>query len=165
MSSLHHPILLSHPVYTRHFLNDFFFRPQKSSLCQVNSLCLALRPFLERGFFSGCSFGIPYWGVGLKPFGSTSGRWKNNSGRWKEGWSNEEKRNWRSIRPNQYMKTYEEHGVWKSHEESHPTLRAKWPTFTFWVDKSSLKMPKMVNLESFLKIVPMRYFWWFLNSV
>ena len=24
MSSLHHPILLSHPVYTRHFLNDFF---------------------------------------------------------------------------------------------------------------------------------------------
>ena len=34
------------------------------------------------------------------------------------------------------------HSVWKSQKKSHSTLRAKRATFTFWVDKSSLKMPK-----------------------
>ena len=32
------------------------------------------------------------------------------------------------------------HSVWKSLKKSHSTLRAKRATFTFWVDKSSLKM-------------------------
>ena len=40
------------------------------------------------------------------------------------------------------------HSVWKSLKMSHSTLRA---TFTFWVDKSLLKMPKMVNFGEFLK--------------
>ena len=39
------------------------------------------------------------------------------------------------------------HGVWKSHS----TLRAKRAMFTFWVDKSSLKMPKMVHFDEFSK--------------
>ena len=34
-----------------------------------------------------------------------------------------------------------DHGVWKSQKKSHSTLRAKRVTFTFWVDKSSIKMP------------------------
>ena len=34
------------------------------------------------------------------------------------------------------------HCVWKSQKKSHSTLRAKRATFTFWVDKSSLKMSK-----------------------
>ena len=34
------------------------------------------------------------------------------------------------------------HGVWKSQKKSHSTLRAKRATFTFWVDKCSLKMPQ-----------------------
>ena len=34
---------------------------------------------------------------------------------------------------------------------SHSTLRAKRATFTFWVDKSSLKMPKMIHFGEFLK--------------
>ena len=37
-------------------------------------------------------------------------------------------------------------------EKSHSTLRAKQATFTFCVDKSSLKMPKMVHYGEFLKI-------------
>ena len=36
------------------------------------------------------------------------------------------------------------HNVWKSQKKSHSTWRAKRATFTFWVDKSSLKMPKIV---------------------
>ena len=36
-------------------------------------------------------------------------------------------------------------------KKSHSTLRAKRATFTFWVEKSWLKMPKMANLTSFLK--------------
>ena len=44
------------------------------------------------------------------------------------------------------------HSVWKSQKKSHSTLRAKRATFTFWVDKSWLKMPKMVNFGEFLKI-------------
>ena len=43
------------------------------------------------------------------------------------------------------------HSVWKSQKKSHSTLRAKRATFTFWVDKSSLKGPKMVNFGEFLK--------------
>ena len=39
----------------------------------------------------------------------------------------------------------------KSQKKSHSTLRAKRATFTFWVAKSSLKMPKMLNLASFWK--------------
>ena len=48
------------------------------------------------------------------------------------------------------------HGVWKSQEKSHSTLRAKRATFTFWVDKSSLKMPKMVQFGEFLKTCSLR---------
>ena len=43
-----------------------------------------------------------------------------------------------------------EHSVWKSQKKSHSTLRAKRVTFTFWVDKSSLEMPKMVNFDEVL---------------
>ena len=32
-------------------------------------------------------------------------------------------------------------------KKSHSTLRAKRATFTFWLDKSSLKMPKMVHFD------------------
>ena len=39
----------------------------------------------------------------------------------------------------------------KSQGKSHSTLRAKRATFTFWMDKSSLKMLKMVNFSEFLK--------------
>ena len=51
--------------------------------------------------------------------------------------------------------TKHNHSVWKSEKKSHSTMRAKRATFTFWVDKSSLKMPKMVNLTSFCR-------WYFL---
>ena len=44
-----------------------------------------------------------------------------------------------------------EHSVWKSQKKSHSTLRAKRAMFTFWVDKSSSKMPKMSILASFQK--------------
>ena len=40
------------------------------------------------------------------------------------------------------------HCVWKSQKMFHSTLRAKRATFTFWVDKSSLKTPKMVNSKN-----------------
>ena len=43
------------------------------------------------------------------------------------------------------------HGVWKPQKKYHSTLRAKRATFTFWMDKSSLKMPKMLILASFWK--------------
>ena len=43
------------------------------------------------------------------------------------------------------------HGVWKSQKKSHSIWRAKRATLTFWVDKSLLKMPKMVNFASFWK--------------
>ena len=36
-------------------------------------------------------------------------------------------------------------------KKSHSTLRAKRATFTFWVDKSYFKMPKMVHFGEFLK--------------
>ena len=37
------------------------------------------------------------------------------------------------------------HSVWKSEKKSHSTLRAKRAIFTFSGDKTSLKVPKMVN--------------------
>ena len=40
----------------------------------------------------------------------------------------------------------------KSQKMSHSTLRAKRAAFTFWVDKSSSKMPKMVNWASFWSV-------------
>ena len=45
------------------------------------------------------------------------------------------------------------HGVWKSESQkkSQSTLRAKQATFTFWEDKSLLKMPKWSILASFWK--------------
>ena len=43
------------------------------------------------------------------------------------------------------------HGVWKSQKKSHSIWRAKRATFTFWVDESSLKMPKKVPFGEFLK--------------
>ena len=49
-----------------------------------------------------------------------------------------------------------EHGVWKSQKKSHSTLRAKRATFTFWMDKSWLKMPKVVHFVEFLKTWSLR---------
>ena len=43
------------------------------------------------------------------------------------------------------------HIVWKFQKMSHSTLRAKRVKFTFWVDKSSFKMPKMVHFGDFWK--------------
>ena len=48
------------------------------------------------------------------------------------------------------------HGVWKSQKKSYSTLRAKRAMFTFWVDKSSLKMPKIVHFGEFLKTWSLR---------
>ena len=48
------------------------------------------------------------------------------------------------------------HGVWKSQKKSRSTLRAKRATFTFWVDKSWLKMPEMVQFGEFLKTWSLR---------
>ena len=50
----------------------------------------------------------------------------------------------------------QKHGVWKSQKKSHSTLRVKRATFTFWVDKSWLKMPKMVHFGDFLKTWSLR---------
>ena len=47
-------------------------------------------------------------------------------------------------------------GVWKSQKKSHSTLRAKRATFTFWADKSWLKMPKMLNFGEFLQTWSLR---------
>ena len=41
------------------------------------------------------------------------------------------------------------HSGWKSQKKSHSTLRAKREMITIWVDKSSSKMPKMVNFGDF----------------
>ena len=48
------------------------------------------------------------------------------------------------------------HGIWKSQKKSHSTLRAKRATFTFWVDKRSIKMPDMVQVGEFLKTWSLR---------
>ena len=45
------------------------------------------------------------------------------------------------------------HSVWKSQKKSHSTLRAKRATFTFWVDKSWLKMPKIGEFIAQLTLV------------
>ena len=50
------------------------------------------------------------------------------------------------------------HSVWKSQRKSHSTLRAKRAMFTFWVDKSSLIVPKISQFQ-IVKI--MRHFGWF----
>ena len=44
-----------------------------------------------------------------------------------------------------------QHCVWKPQKKSHLTLRVQRATSTFWVDKSSSKVSKMVNLAIFLK--------------
>ena len=48
------------------------------------------------------------------------------------------------------------HSVWKSQKKYHSTLQAKRTTFTFWVDKNKLKMPKMVHFGEFLKTWSLR---------
>ena len=65
-------------------------------------------------------------------------------------------KNWLSFALNLREKYYLHHSVWKSQKRSHSTLRAKRATFTFWVDKSWLKMPKMVHFGEFLKIWSLR---------
>ena len=52
------------------------------------------------------------------------------------------------------------HSVWKSQKKSHSKLRAKRATFSFWVGKSSSKMPIMRQFGDFLK----PWSWWS-NSV
>ena len=44
-----------------------------------------------------------------------------------------------------------QHGVGKLHKKSNSTLRAKRATFTNCLDKSPLKMPKMINLTCLWK--------------
>ena len=48
------------------------------------------------------------------------------------------------------------HGVGKLQKKSYSTLKAKSATFTLWVDKSSLKAPKMVHFCEFLKTWSLR---------
>ena len=84
------------------------------------------------------------------------------------------------------------HGVWKLPKKSHSTMRTKRATFTLWVGKSWLKIPKIVNFGDFLKTwslwsnsvtrhvnpsqtiirgkyqnwkTQMRHSWWFSNTV
>ena len=45
---------------------------------------------------------------------------------------------------------------WKSRKKSHSTLRAKRATFTYWVDKSSLKNAKNGRFGEFLKTWSLR---------
>ena len=47
------------------------------------------------------------------------------------------------------------HSVWKSQKKS-LAIRAKQDTFAFWVDKRSLKMPKMINFGDFWKTWSLR---------
>ena len=42
------------------------------------------------------------------------------------------------------------HSVWKSQKKVSLKIASYGATFTFWVDKSSLKMPKKVNFGEFL---------------
>ena len=48
------------------------------------------------------------------------------------------------------------HGVWKSQKKSYSTLWEKQATFTCWVDKSWLKMPKIVHFGEFLNTWSLR---------
>ena len=53
--------------------------------------------------------------------------------------------------------TFAKRTVFENHRKKyHWTLRAKRATFTFWVDKSSLKMPKLVQFGEFLKTSSLR---------
>ena len=54
---------------------------------------------------------------------------------------------WSHGSSKQLLVLQQQQSVWKSQKKSHSTLRAKRATFTFWVDKSSSKIPKMVNFE------------------
>ena len=47
-----------------------------------------------------------------------------------------------------FFLSYIPHGLWKSQKKSHSALRAKRATVTFWVDKSLLKMPKILNFAT-----------------
>ena len=58
------------------------------------------------------------------------------------------------IRP--FFFLHSGHGVWKAQKKSHSTLRAKRATFTFWVDKSYSKMPKIVHFGEYLKTWSLR---------
>ena len=93
----------------------------------------------------------------------------------------------RSLKENKFDPTTTQ--CLKITKKSHSTLRAKRATFTFWVDKSSSKMPKLVNFGSVWKpeacgqtVLPdrsllmrqklmenakiqMRHFGWFSNTV
>ena len=55
--------------------------------------------------------------------------------------------------PEHKVNSIKNHSVWKSQKKSHSPLRAKRVMFTFWVDKSSSKMPKMANSAFFGKPV------------
>ena len=67
------------------------------------------------------------------------------------------------------------HSLWKSQKKSHSTLRAKRAIFIFWVDKSSLKMPKIDKFWSLNKTkiggycqnwkIQLRHFGSFSNTV
>ena len=57
---------------------------------------------------------------------------------------------------NEQRTTVTAHVVWKSQNKYHSTFRAKRAMLTFWMDKSKLKMPKMVHLGEFLKIWSLR---------
>ena len=48
------------------------------------------------------------------------------------------------------------HTVFENHRKSHLILRANRAKFAFWVDKSLLKMPKMVNFGEFQKTWSLR---------
>ena len=65
---------------------------------------------------------------------------------------------WNMSRPTIKTKTpsNHKHGVWKSQKKYHSTLRAKRATFTFWVNKSWLKMPKKFHFGEFLKTWSLR---------
>ena len=46
------------------------------------------------------------------------------------------------IKPLAHTIREKAHGVWKSQKKAHSIQRAKWATFTFWMDKSSSIMAK-----------------------
>ena len=69
---------------------------------------------------------------------------------------------WLGLRPltrsikqtNKLSRHWKTGTVFENHrKKSHSTLRGKRATFTFWVDKKSFKMPKMVN------------FWWVFENL
>ena len=84
-----------------------------------------------------CLYSILFWGQVLI-FNSSKTRFKGlSSASWsKIRWKNDKSRWDTKALPKPT------HSVWKSPQKSHSTLRAKRATFTFWVDKSSLKNAK-----------------------